>query len=456
MNETFCFCKIRKHEKSKIGPLFACDICDNWYHSSCVTIDEDYLKCMPVFTCPKCFKDNFFTFSSYAFKKYIENGELNLANVQKDFYKENRTQLQSTRSHKFCINFKETSLEEFTRGIKCYSSRGINKNYNNCYANASFQAILGSSVFDLRLLRREQKTDIKTRLLNLHDALTIENSPLDIEFHLHGSKVINCGELTNDILDNFNYENKEMMDGEEFVLSLLQKIFSEEGKLHTYRLKYLDLKRCARCSSFNENVGESSILRLNLWNCTNQMEVSLFSMLYNYFICDASKNTYDECKENCERKFYQSAKLLLNLSAILIIHTYRATSDVRGKINKTTVKVPNVLDLSPFLAFKKGDNGISTQYQLASAINYRDSYLNSGHYVAFICAEECYMTEFDNARVSLPEIRFENTRSREDTHTLFHISEDKIDVSLQKDAIPNLSLTITKNFHYQIILSWTQ
>ena len=51
---------------------------------------------MPVFTCPKCFKDNFFTFSSYAFKKYIENGELNLANVQKDFYKENRTQLQST------------------------------------------------------------------------------------------------------------------------------------------------------------------------------------------------------------------------------------------------------------------------------------------------------------------------------------------------------------------------
>ena len=84
-------------------------------------------------------------------------------------------------------------------------------------------------------------------------------------------------------------------------------------------------------------------------------------------------------KQNCERKFYQSTKLLLNLPAILIIPTYRATSNVRGKMNKTPVRVPNVLDLSPFLVFEKGDDGISTQYQLASAINYRGSYLNSGH-----------------------------------------------------------------------------
>ena len=68
VNETFCFCKIRKHEKSKIGPLFACDICDNWYHSSCIKIDKDYLKCMPVFTCPKCFKESFSHFPAILLK----------------------------------------------------------------------------------------------------------------------------------------------------------------------------------------------------------------------------------------------------------------------------------------------------------------------------------------------------------------------------------------------------
>ena len=59
------------------------------------------------------------------------------------------------------------------------------------------------------LLKCEQETDIKTRLLNLHDAFTIENSPSDFEFHLHGTKVIGCDELKNDILDNFNHENKD-------------------------------------------------------------------------------------------------------------------------------------------------------------------------------------------------------------------------------------------------------
>ena len=53
VNETFCFCKSRKHKKFKMGPFSTGDICDNWYHPSCVKIGEDYLKCMPVFTCPK-------------------------------------------------------------------------------------------------------------------------------------------------------------------------------------------------------------------------------------------------------------------------------------------------------------------------------------------------------------------------------------------------------------------
>ena len=89
-----------------------------------------------------------------------------------------------------------------------------------------------------------------------------------------------------------------MMDAQGVVLSLLQKIFSKKWKLHTYRLKYLDLKRYPGCFSFDGNLGESTILRLNLWNCTSQMEVNLFSMLYNYFICDTNKNTCEVCKEH--------------------------------------------------------------------------------------------------------------------------------------------------------------
>ena len=85
---------------------------------------------------------------------------------------------------------------------------------------------------------------------------------------------------------------------------------------------------------------------------------------------------------------------------------------------------------------------MSTLYQLASIINYCGSYLNSGYYATFICDEECYKTEFVDTRgVSLPEIRFENTGSEEDTHTLFYLRQDKIDVLLQKDAIRSLEFS---------------
>ena len=48
------------------------------------------------------------------------------------------------------------------------------------------------------------------------------------------------------------------------------------------------------------------------------------------------------------------------------------------------------------------------------------------------------MTKFNDTRISLPKIRLENIRSMEDTLTLFCIREDKIDMSLEKDAIPSL------------------
>ena len=67
------------------------------------------------------------------------------------------------------------------------------------------------------------------------------------------------------------------MDAEESVLSLLQRLFTEEDKLYPHQLKYLNLERCGGRYSFNKNVRESSILKLNLWNHTNQLEVNLFS-----------------------------------------------------------------------------------------------------------------------------------------------------------------------------------
>ena len=65
-----------------VGSLFACDICNDCYHPPCVKIDEEYLKYIPVFSSPNALNMSLVTLSSYVFKKYIEKGDLNLANAQ--------------------------------------------------------------------------------------------------------------------------------------------------------------------------------------------------------------------------------------------------------------------------------------------------------------------------------------------------------------------------------------
>ena len=44
--------------------------------------------------------------------------------------------------------------------------------------------------------------------------------------------------MANDILPNFNYKNKEMMDKDKFALSLLRKVLFKED---LNQFKYLDL-----------------------------------------------------------------------------------------------------------------------------------------------------------------------------------------------------------------------
>ena len=61
--------------------------------------------------------------------------------------KENNKFINKIKYHKFWFLYQDVALTIPTSSLKCYSNRGIDNFYNNCYANASFQAILGSAVF---------------------------------------------------------------------------------------------------------------------------------------------------------------------------------------------------------------------------------------------------------------------------------------------------------------------
>ena len=55
--------------------------------------------------------------------------------------------MNKIRYHKFCLLYQLVTLIIPTSSLKCYSNPGMDNFYNNCYASASFQAILDSAVF---------------------------------------------------------------------------------------------------------------------------------------------------------------------------------------------------------------------------------------------------------------------------------------------------------------------
>ena len=103
-----------------------------------------------VFTCKQCYSDNLIPFATFILLNYqlgydLTNSDIRSLSVRHE--KENNKFINKIRYHKFCLLYQDVMWTKPTSSLKCYSNRGMDNFYRNCYENASFQAILGSAVF---------------------------------------------------------------------------------------------------------------------------------------------------------------------------------------------------------------------------------------------------------------------------------------------------------------------
>ena len=146
----FSYCLCLKYPNQTDEAFYACCHCDNWYHCECLNIDENLLKQIPMFICKPCYSDNLIPFATLVLLSYqlgydLTNSDIKSLRVRHK--KENNKFINKIRYHKFYLLYQNVTLTVPTSSLKCYSNRGIDNFYNKCYANASFQAILGSAIF---------------------------------------------------------------------------------------------------------------------------------------------------------------------------------------------------------------------------------------------------------------------------------------------------------------------
>ena len=244
--------------------------------------------------------------------------------------------------------------------------------------------------------------------------------------------------------DYFSYGNSSLIDAGEFVRKLLEKCLeSVPHKYNAFRNNILNLSRCNYCNDVRGNIENLNIIRVNVFNI-NQGSISLFSLLYPYFMCESFSRVVSKCPNEYNNDINQSGKDLLNASPVFIVQTDRVNQN-SSLVHKTELDIPLTLDLSSFIACDLKDDGISSLYRLISCITYQGAIIKTGHYVCYNIHEDG-VTKFNDDRIEYFSSLNEDAMVKNNTHILFYIRSDKLSmVHTNFSALDNVDEVSIKN-----------
>ena len=224
--KTYCICKKSCDEES--ARMVACDICDDWYHNDCINIDHAFAKAVSFFVCLCCLGSNFESMPEYVYHWFLtkfSKTSSTVSDVIAKYKTKDRYTINLLNSHRFYLNCEEVTFANYPPSVKCYSKRGIENSFNNCYASSVFQVLLGSAVSFFLPLSNNNMGDIGHDLYTLKKQLTNEDRPLEFDWSdwKNNDWESLCGCIINTAFDleGYNYLDREMKDSEEFLSNII-------------------------------------------------------------------------------------------------------------------------------------------------------------------------------------------------------------------------------------------
>ena len=93
-----------------------------------------------VFICKQCYSDNLIPFATFILLNYqlrydLTNSDIRSLSLRHE--KENNKFINKIRYYKFCLLYQDAVWTKPTSSLKCYSNRGMDNFYSNCYANVT-------------------------------------------------------------------------------------------------------------------------------------------------------------------------------------------------------------------------------------------------------------------------------------------------------------------------------
>ena len=142
-NELYCLC--RKEYRSADPTVVQCNFCKDWFHHTCIKVDEDYINVVPRFHCKLCLDSNIRNFTNFLYHYNIEMQELENSFIELK-YKVWQEMSLAGRSVAASNGYPRHQLSiEYLSPI-AQSNNGIKNDHNNCWMSSILQILCGTDI----------------------------------------------------------------------------------------------------------------------------------------------------------------------------------------------------------------------------------------------------------------------------------------------------------------------
>ena len=375
-------CLCRKPYEADDSFMVACDKCNTWYHTKCISFNNTLAEHADYYLCKLCF-NRFYRpivhYISHKFSTGAVTANQSLSNTIAEVDEKSEMTKEVLREITFPADDDLITASESTK-IAIYSKSGLANRFMNCWLNASLHVLLGT-VLRNYLLRPEYKGFlIGDYLEDVAESISRLDS-LEEEEGVSDAVQMLATEMKMPLETKTQHDSIEFY---EYVVRAFIGRFPESpiGKIFT--LNMFVTASCVKCGAVTGYSTEQLVTKIFL--CKNKNVLPLQDLIWD---CRTGKCSYEDnaCGSCKDSKLFKEVVFTVENPTVCLFQIIRYEGPSTVTI-KSKVSIPIELDVSG-TSPSYDVNDYST-YVLFATVNFYGRTATSGHYVAHL---------FDNEKV---------------------------------------------------------